>query len=333
MGLVSRQRRWGTVVAQPASKQTGRVALIVDQFAAMYNFPSGDLLRGLQDGLGDEIDVVCRESRSDPELEARHLKKLSEESDGILIYPTTHPRNTALMQKIVDSGFPLIVLDRVPPNLSADAVVSDNEEATQRALRALIDRGHRRIGFFSFHKPEFSSVRERYHAYCSALSEAGIEECAEFVRWFPKELDLQSEQFVQAVYDSLFTLLHQPNPMTALFCVQDSFAAASLQACDRMDKKVPNNMELATFNEWPPMMLRSPWLTHRIVQRHHQIGFEAARALLKRIEGSNDPVRTLRVGAEFYIADAGLQPSTRNGFAATFPPETNGGSSSNAIES
>jgi LacI family transcriptional regulator len=96
------------------------------------------------------------------------------------------------------------------------------------------------------------------------------------------------------------------NPVTALFCVQDSFAAATLQACDRMGLSVPDDLELVTFNDWPPLMLRSPWATHRIVQRHYEIGRTAATLLLNRAANPDEVRSLVRVPADFFIADAGL---------------------------
>ena len=312
LGLVARQRRWGTVVAPRTVQRAGRVAFIVDVFAQIYNFPSGQTMRGIQDGLGDEVDLICRECKQDADTEARLLRKLSEETDGIIIYPTANPKNTPLLQKLSDTR-PLVILDRIPAGLEADAVVSDNEEATVRAIQALVERGHRRIGFFSFRRPGFSTVSERFNAFERVLNEAGVADVSPYVRWFPRELDSYPEQFVQAIYDALYTLVHQPEPITALFCVQDSFAAASLQACDTMQVSVPDDLELATFNEWPPMMLRRPWQTHRIVQNAYAIGLEAANILTHRISGGTEPRRVHRVRADFFVADAGLQPEREAG--------------------
>jgi GntR family transcriptional regulator of arabinose operon len=326
IGLVVRQRRWGTIVNSQPKIKTGRVAFIFDLAAQTYNFPSWQVIQGIQEALGESGDLICRECKQDPELEARLLTKLSAETDGILIYPTAHPSNTALLQRIADNG-KLVVLDRVPGGLEVDSVVTDNQEATTHAIRALVERGHRRIGFFSFRKPEFSSVKERFLAYEMAMAELGGIDTERCVRWFPRELDSDPEHLVQAVYDSLFTLLHQKDPITALFCVQDSFAAASLQACDQMGKTVPEDLELATFNDWPPMMLRRPWQTHRIVQSSHNIGLEAGRILVRRIAGSNEPRTVHRVLAEFFVAGAGIAPDPTRGSsvaASEFLPTTGG---------
>jgi LacI family transcriptional regulator len=302
--MVVRQRRWGTVVANASNLKTGRVAFLVDQFAQAYNFPSGDLIRGIQDSLGEDINLVIAESKGDPDVEIRQLRKFQSEVDGLIVYPTSDPKSTVAIQRILDSGLPVVILDRVPDGIVTDAVTSDNEAATLRAIRALEARGHRRIGFFSFYKPDVSTVSERHRAYQCALAEVGVDDVADLTRWFPREIDGNPQAFVQSVYDSLFTLLHQSEPITALFCVQDAFAAATLQACDRMGISVPDDLELATFNDWPPMMLRTPWSTHRIVQRTYDIGRAAADLLLARLSGSRREPLMVRIEADFFIADA-----------------------------
>jgi DNA-binding LacI/PurR family transcriptional regulator len=310
--MVVRQRRWGTIVANKTSRRIGRVAFLVDQFAQDYNFPSGDLIRGIQDTIGEETHLMIAESRSDPDTEIRQIRKFQNEVDGLILYPTSHPRSRPTIQRVIDTGLPLVILDRLPEGIRADAVMSDNEGATLKAIRALEALGHRRIGFFSFYKPDFSTVAERHSAYRLALAEVGVEDVTELTRWFPRELDGNPQAFVQAISDSLFTLVHQPEPITALFCVQDSFAAAVLQACNRLEISVPRDLELATFNDWPPMMLRAPWSIHRIVQNSYEIGRVAADLLLHRLNGSHADPKTVRVEADFVVAESGVLAGSRN---------------------
>jgi len=328
MGLVVRQRRWGTVVAptvpQPVPVRSGQVALVVDRFVQRYNFPQADLTQGLQDGLGEDFHVIVTECKSDWEREARQLRKFQSAVDGIALYPTSDARNTPLIQRMHDSGYPIVVLDRFPEGLRVDSVVSDNEGATLKAIRALEARGHRRIGFFSFHKPDFSSVLERHAAYGRALHEVGIEDPTSYTRWFHRDLENQPQMFVQSVSDALVALLHRDDPVTAIFCVEDLVAAAVLQACDQLGVSVPDQVELATFNDWPPMMLRSPWATHRIVQRTYDIGKTAAQLILDRMHGHQGEPRLARVSADFFVADAGIIPAS-SGPMTTHSYTTNGG--------
>jgi DNA-binding LacI/PurR family transcriptional regulator len=314
-GFLTRQRRWGTVVADRKAAvipKTGRVAFLVDRFAQDVNFPQTDLIRGLHDGFGDDIDLVIAESRSDPEIEAKQIRKFASSVDGILLWPTTDPRNNPLLQRLFDDGFPIVVLDRFPADLHIDTVATDNFAATVKAIRTLEARGHRQIGFFSLYKPSFSSVAERHEAYVRALAEVGVDDTEMFTRWFPENSELNPNVFVQMVTDALFSLTHQQNAITALFCVEDTVAAAVLKGAERLGISIPDDLELATFNDWPPMMLHYPWSTHRIVQRSYDLGREAARMLLNRAQSGPGAPQVARVHADFLIADAGIQPSPPN---------------------
>ena len=303
-GLVVRKRRWGTVVAPPKTPVTGRIALLVDLFAQAYGFPPPDLIKGIQDAVGEDVQVIVAESKHDPDREIRQLRRIQTETDGVLLWPVDDPKTVPVLQGIVNSGFPVVVLDRMPPGLRTDSVMSDHHGSSLRAMRELAARGHRRIGFFSFNKPELSSVLERHDAYVQAIREAGAETDESCERWFFRDAEEDPEQFMQTVADAVYALTHREDPITALFCVQDSIAVAAYRACDRHGIRIPDDLEMATFNDWPPMLLRSPWNMHRIVQRHYDIGFRGATILKARIADPSAALFTERVPADLFLSEA-----------------------------
>jgi LacI family transcriptional regulator len=281
LGLVLRSKSMGTVVAPPVAKATGRLAFIVDRLVPQYNFPHSDLMRGIQDGMGEEGSLVMAQCDDDYRREARQLERLAQEVDGIIIYPTCDPRNNGLMQRLFETGTPLVVLDRYPEGLNVDTVVSDNVDATGAAIRHLMSRGHSRIGFFSFYKPDFSSVNERFEAYREAMAAGGVEDVTPFVRWFSQAVESQPRLLSQAMQDALFAL-REKQGMTAVFCVEDIVAAGVMEGADALGMRVPDDLELAFFNDWPPMVLRSPWTLHRVNQNPYLLGRTAARIVHDR---------------------------------------------------
>jgi DNA-binding LacI/PurR family transcriptional regulator len=301
-GFVTRQRRWGTVVSHESARQTGRVALIFDRFAPDVDFPRSDLLRGVHEGLGDDVGMMLVDSKDDVDREAHLIKKLRKECDGIILTPIASPKNTALIQRQVNDGYPMVLLDRVPANLTCNAVVSDNRSAMIKALDTLKARGHQNIAFFAFDKPEFSTIQERFEAFQQVTGN----DKPHLVRFFARELELNQSLLHQAVHDAVFTLVNQKDPATAIFSTQDGFAVAIIDVADQLGIRIPEDLELATFNDWPPMMLRRPWQTHRVVQQTHRIGFEAALRLRELIDHREGEVKTLRIPAEIVLSDAGL---------------------------
>ncbi len=314
LGLVTRQRRWGTVIANPKSAKTGRIALVCDIIEQAYDFPQANLVRGIHAGLADEHSLLWCDSKDDPEREAELLEKMSKEADGILCFPTSDPRNTPLLRRLIAEGKPIVLLDRIPDGLEATAVLSDNRGATHHAIKALLERGHKRIGFLSFYKPHVSTVNERLDSYRQAHLEARTNVDEGLIRFFSADMEhTHSSRFVQAVHDAVFTLTQQQNPVTAIFCVQDMFAAAVLDVCEQIGVSIPEQVELASFNDWPSMMLRRPWHVHRLIPRTYEIGKLAAERLSSSISEPGQAPQVLRVPAEFILADAGLLPAAKDG--------------------
>ncbi|MGV3617358.1 MAG: substrate-binding domain-containing protein [Fimbriimonas sp.] len=306
-GLVVRRRGSGTVVAEPAKEKGHRIALLVDGYSTYHNFPSGDLLRGIQDVIGEEAPLIIADSKHDAVLESRHLRRLARDTDGILLYATALDRPTTLAS-LLDEDTPIVAIDRVPSGVEIDSAVTDNFGAAQMAVRTLIERGHRDIGFLSFHKPTFTSVAERLAGYQAALAEAGIPN-EELLRWLPEGIYESPTIFNQLVRDTITALRHGRNPATAIFCVEDALGCAAVAAGEQLEISLPDELEIATFHDWHPMTLRTPWNVHRLVQRKYEMGQAAASLLLDRIANPGRPAQAVRVAAGLFLADAGLQES------------------------
>ncbi len=326
-GLVIRQRRWGTIVAERSNVKTKRIGLIFDVIDPANSFPQPGLLRGIQAGITDEFSVVLCDSQNDPAREAEHLQKASEECDGIVLLPTSAKQNTALLQGIVKRQIPLVLLDRVPEGVKAPVVLSDNYAISRAAIDHLTEKGHRQIGFFSFHKPTVSTVHDRFRAYEDALKVAGKSPSEDLTRFFAAELEhAHDRRFGQSVKDAMYRMLAGPKAATAIFCVQDMFVPEVLEACAEIGKRVPEDIEITCFNDLPPMVLRKPWAIHRIVPRVFEIGSAAGEELIRQMAGHPAGSQVIQVHADFHPAYSDGE-SQSVGFTSSHPSAmTNGGS-------
>jgi DNA-binding LacI/PurR family transcriptional regulator len=304
-GLVVRRQGSGTVVAERAEKKGCRIALLVDGYSAAHNFPSGDLLRGIQDRIGEESSLVIADSKHDTAQENRQLRRLARETDGILFYATSLDRPTPALQTLLEEGFPVVAIDRMPQGVELDGVFTDNCSVVRKVIHSLVERGHTRIGFLGFHRPSYSSVLERFEGYREEMVRSGLP-YADLVRWLPDDSGGASEMSRQLVQDAILALRHGPDPITALFCVEDGVGCAAVPACERLGIHLPDDLELSTFIDWHPMTLRTPWNVRRIVQRKYDLGHAAAGLLLDRIASPRRPVETVRVDADIIPADSDL---------------------------
>lgn len=303
LGLVVRKRKSGTFVAEPPPAKPIFVAAV---FPFVHDYPQVEYLRGIRSALPDQYNLLLCETHNDPHREAQYLRRMQHEADGILCYPTCEPRNTAILQRLLDSGKPVVCVDRLPEGVQCDVVMTDNYRSSLEGLRYLVEAGHRTIAHFTDDALYVSSIRERYEAYLQAMQQAGNEDLSALVRFFPLHESIKLDYLVQAMYDALFTLLHSPHPITAVFCLHDYYMVAVLEACDRMGIAVPEELEVLSFADAPPLMTRVTRSVHRLVQQVYEMGRIAALRLKRRIEGEVMPPEVITTLASFHPAERSL---------------------------
>jgi DNA-binding LacI/PurR family transcriptional regulator len=301
-GYLVRQRRWGTVVASRETRRHNRIAFVV---AIGYGSFVGELMRAIERNLGEEVHLLVADTQDDPQREAWHLRRLRNEVDGILCFPTGDPESAPIFRELMDDGFPVVFVDRAPIGFEEHVVLSDNREATFRAVNALIARGHRRIAFFCGDNVRVQSVRERYEGYQAAMALEGLEDPEALVRRFPLALEHSPRRLVATVREIVAELRSMPSPPTAVFCVQDYLMVGAIEACASLGLGIPEEFEVAGFNDCPPMTLRLPWRLDRVVQDPAEIGRIAVDRLTSLIEGGDPEPGPVRVPAQFHSADAG----------------------------
>ncbi len=304
LGLVARKRKLGTFVAEPPPAKPIFVAAV---FPFVHDYPQVEYLRGIRSALPDQYNLLLCETHNDPHREAQYLRRMQHEADGIIIYPTCDPKNTALLQRLLENGKPVVCVDRQPDGVQCDVVMTDNYRSSLVGLRYLVENGHRTIAHFTDDALYVSSVRERYEAYLQAMQEAGNEDVSLLVRFFPSHVGIKLDYLAQAVYDALFTLLHQPRPVTAVFCLHDYYMVAILEACDRMGVAVPEELEVLSFADAPPLMTRVTRSVHRLVQQVYEMGRTAALRLKRRVEGEVMLSEVITTLASFHPAERSLR--------------------------
>ena len=296
-GLVTRKPGVGTLVAEPSPTLSGHIALL---FHNPLDLLELSYLRGINAGLSSDQHILFCDSHADVEQEARTLRKMRKDADGIICLPSCSPKNTPLLREISDSGFPLVCVDRTPENLEVDAVVSDNFGASVQALNELVKRGHKKIIHFTEDEMQISSVRERYGAFLHVMHENGESHPERLVRFFPIGGSQNFDGRVQLMYDALFTLRHAKEPATAIFCLNDYRLAPLLTAIEQLELRVPDNIEVLSFHDALTLMPSVQGSLHRVVQDPKTIGMLAAQRLQSRINDKHLPRQIVRVPATIH---------------------------------
>jgi DNA-binding LacI/PurR family transcriptional regulator len=237
--------------------------------------------------------ILCN-SDDDPEKELKYLKVLrSNRVDGILLTSTTCS-NSNYINSLLDSDIPIVLMNELIDGVNCDAVVVDNEDAAYKAVKYLINNGHKRIAIIINSKGILTG-EGRLKGYLRALNESKIPKNDNIIKYIrPHVLNI----------DVAVDLLKKENRPDAIFTTNLDATLGALFAIKKMNLKYPEEIEVAGFDD-------SIWysiLKYRVTtvrQPLYEIGSRAADLLFKKIKGEqsrkNKPLLIITLKTELII--------------------------------
>lgn len=183
---------------------------------------------------------------------------------------------------------PLVVIDQ--PLVSGVARVgTDDRGGAVAAARHLLELGHRRFGILSAQYlptprggplpaaeaavSRFHHSRERLAGYLDTLAAGGVP-AADVSIWEVSGLSRDD-----ATIGALGLLRRDEQP-TALLCMSDELALASLAAADRLGLRVPRDLSVVGFDDTPPARWSALTTVRQDLVRKGQLAGELALSLL-----------------------------------------------------
>ncbi len=235
--------------------------------------------RGVED-VARERSVLTFAGSSDEEpTRERELLEalLARRVDGLVVAPTSGDHS--YLAREVEAGIALVFIDRPPPFLDADVVVSDNVGGARTAVSHLIAAGHRRIGFLG-DQPEVHTATERLRGYREALAAHAIEEDPQLIA-HPAFRATDAEETTRR-------LLSASEPPTALFTSQNLITLGALRTLHEMG--LQHSIALVGFDDVLLADVIEPGVTV-VAQDPYRIGREAAELVFSRLDGYAGPSR------------------------------------------
>lgn len=217
-------------------------------------------------------------------------------TDGlVIIAPTT---NSDILPSLTEFGIPLVSVGSTDEGLAPSSDV-DNAIGARLAVQHLLTLGHTRIAHLPGDGILLNSVlRER--AFLAAMKEAALPVPPEY---------LQPGFYTSTSgYERTLRLLDLPHPPTAIFAANDNVARGVLRATRERGVVVPGELSVVGFDGLPGISTSTPVLT-TIRQPLVEIGHEAARLLLRRINGEEVPPRPHLFAPELVIGDSTAPPN------------------------
>lgn len=195
--------------------------------------------------------------------------------DGIVIIPY-HLTDDDLHNLIARTGMAISAVGNHIQHPDIDVAYANDSKASYEAVRWLIEaRGHRRIAMICANH-EFPVIMRRCGAYRQAMADAGLP--------VPPEYVVEGDWSVESGGQAIATLLSLPEPPTAVFAASDTIALGALEAAEKLNYRVPEDIAIMGFDNIPAASWVRPRLT-TVAQYPAEMGTLLAKALFQRIQG------------------------------------------------
>jgi LacI family transcriptional regulator len=257
-------------------QRSGIFGFVTDEIAITPH--AGKIFEGAQDVAWENGKILMLvNTKSNPDLEATAIDLiLGRRVEGI-IYATMYHRPTKVPPSLRE--VPTVLLDCFVEDRQLPSVVPDEFGGGQAAVKYLLEKGHRRIGFMnSIH--DIPATVGRLAGYQSALESYGIS--------FDPELVCSGMSDQDDGYRCALQLLQRENRPSALFCFNDRMAMGAYDAIRKLGLKIPedvavmgfDNQELIAAHLYPPLStMELP---------HYQMGTWAVGYLVKMLSGMEE---------------------------------------------
>lgn len=238
------------------------------------------IARGVEDvAQAAGFSVVLCNTDDDPDKEARYLRiAVSENMAGVILATAGGQADLA---PLLGRGRPIVAVDRRPHGHDIDSVLLDSVAGGRDATRALYDQGFQRIACITG-PSAVETAERRAQGWREAVRENGGD---------PDGYLRYADFRVSGGRAAMSELLALETPPDAVFVANNLMSVGALQVLAERGL-VPPSIGVAVFGDLP-FLLQPPIGVTVIPLPARRLGARAAALLLARLEGDDQPARTL----------------------------------------
>jgi len=266
---------------------TKTIGVIVPEMTTPY---ASLVIDGIQNVCyANHYKVVIASSGEDAEKERQSIEIMYQFMvDGIIACRTDNRQNHDLYQSILDRKMPLVLYDRLSPDLDAPHVGIDDETKAFFLIDHLIRKGRKRIAFIGIDPNIVFNAQKRYNGYSMALERHHITPDPDLVVW-ANGMSYSDGGF------AIDRLLGKS--IDAVFAYTDTLAIGAMNRLTSMGRRVPEDIAVAGFSGTIISSIVNPQLT-TVEPPQYAIGQAAARLVLDLINGKQPEKKEVTLDAE-----------------------------------
>jgi DNA-binding LacI/PurR family transcriptional regulator len=257
-------------------KQTHTIGVIVPNLDYVLSM----MVRGI-----DEVALeagytvmVCQSNESFGREIVNTRRLLDSLVDGFIISVSSETKSFEHFKKIQERNIPMVVFDRVTPDLVAPSVRLDNESGGFMATEHLLEQGYKRIAILAGPK-NLGISNSRMDGYLNALKKYKIKK--------DNELIIHCDFNQDYAYFATKELLAMKKRPDAIFTISDRMAIGAMLAIKEKGLKMPGDIGLVGFNNEPVVNLVTPAITS-VEMSAFELGKAAAKLFIETMHHHGD---------------------------------------------
>jgi len=257
-------------------KQTHTIGVIVPNL----DYVLATMVKGIDEvALEAGYTVMVCQSNESFGREIVNTRRLSDSLvDGFIVSVSSETKVFDHLKKIQQKNMPMVVFDRLTPDLVAPCVELDNMDGGFQATEHLIEQGYRRIAILAGPK-NLGISNDRMEGYLKALKKYKIKSDPDLII----HCDFNQEYAYLATQE-LLSMKKRPD---AIFTISDRMAIGAMLAIKEKGLKMPSDIGLVGFNNEPVTSLVSPAISS-VDQPAFELGKIAAKLFIEMMHNNED---------------------------------------------
>ena len=251
------------------TNKIGTIAAIVPN---IINTCAAEMVRGALEELEKHgFDLLLYTSNEEVAREESYSQILKNKivEGAIFIAGCTNELNFEELSSIM----PVALIDRYENTPCVDVLTVDEQLGMNRLVEHLVDFGHRDIGLLTGDIRTPAAV-SRIKKFKQALTACGLPFRSEFLA--------SSEWTMQGGYHAFMKLMNRERNPTAIVASSDIVALGALSSAHEMHIRVPEEVSIVGFDNFPESKFSIPALT-TLNYPNFKLGKLAAKSILNRL--------------------------------------------------
>ncbi len=279
------------------NKQTHTIGVLVPNLDYVLSM----MVRGIDEiALESGYTVMICQSNESYGREILNTRRLLDSLvDGFIISVSSETKTFEHFKKIQDKNIPMVLFDRVTPELKVPSVRIDNEGGGFQATEHLIEQGYKRIAILA--GPENLGIsNRRMDGYLNALKKHNIK--------IDESLIFHCDFNQDYAFFATQELLSMKKKPDAIFAISDRLAIGAMLAIKKKGLNMPHDIGLVGFNDEPILNLVSPTISS-VEMPSFELGKLAAKLFIEALHNVDDDMSSIEkvLKTKLFVRESSLR--------------------------